>query len=103
VRGLKTAAGVYADRRDALRSALHRHGITASGRSGFACWVTVADEDGVASSLAAAGWAVAPGRRFRLAAPPGIRISSARLEQSDAVSFAAEFARALRHRVSRLD
>jgi DNA-binding transcriptional MocR family regulator len=103
VRGLKTAAGVYADRRDALRSALHRHGITASGRSGFACWVTVADEDGVASSLAAAGWAVAPGRRFRLAAPPGIRISSARLEQSDAVSFAAEFARALKHRVSRLD
>jgi DNA-binding transcriptional MocR family regulator len=103
VRSLRTAADVYARRRGALRSALRRHGITASGRSGFTCWVTVSDEDGVASSLAAAGWAVAPGQRFRIAAPPGVRISSARLEQADAVSFAAEFARALRHRASRLD
>jgi DNA-binding transcriptional MocR family regulator len=103
VRSLRTAADVYARRRGALRSALRRHGITASGRSGFTCWVTVSDEDGVASSLAAAGWAVAPGQRFRIAAPPGVRISSARLEQADAVPFAAEFARALRHRASRLD
>jgi DNA-binding transcriptional MocR family regulator len=103
VRSLRTAADVYAGRRDALRSALRRHGITASGRSGFTCWVPVSDEDGVASRLAAAGWAVAPGQRFRVAAPPGVRISSARLEQADAAPFAAEFARALRHRASRLD
>jgi DNA-binding transcriptional MocR family regulator len=102
-RALRTAAQVYAERRDALRSALDRHGITASGRSGFTCWVPVSDEDGVASSLAEAGWAVAPGQRFRIAAPPGVRISSARLEQADAASFAAEFARALRHPASRLD
>jgi DNA-binding transcriptional MocR family regulator len=100
---LASAADIYAGRRDALRSALSRHGITASGRSGFTCWVPVSDEDGVASALAAAGWAVAPGQRFRIAAPPGVRISSARLEQADAASFAAEFARALHHRVSRLD
>jgi DNA-binding transcriptional MocR family regulator len=102
-RALSTAAEVYAGRRDALRSALHGHGITASGRSGFTCWVPVPDEDGVASSLAAAGWAVAPGQRFRIASPPGVRISSARLEAADAASFAADFARALRHRASRLD
>jgi DNA-binding transcriptional MocR family regulator len=102
-RSLRTAAGAYAARRDALRLALQRQGITASGRSGFTCWVTVADEDGVASALAAAGWAVAPGRRFRLAGPPGVRISSARLPPADAVPFAAEFARALQPRVSRLD
>jgi DNA-binding transcriptional MocR family regulator len=100
---LAGAAGIYAGRRDALRSALARHGITATGRSGFTCWVPVSDEDGVASSLAAAGWAVAPGQRFRIASAPGVRISSARLEQADAASFAAEFARALHHRVSRLD
>jgi DNA-binding transcriptional MocR family regulator len=100
---LARAAGIYAGRRDALRSALRRHGITATGRSGFTCWVPVSDEDGVASSLAAAGWAVAPGQRFRIASAPGVRISSARLEQADAASFAAEFARALRHRASRLD
>ncbi|HWM99623.1 MAG TPA: GntR family transcriptional regulator, partial [Streptosporangiaceae bacterium] len=100
---LAEAARVYAGRGTALRSALAAHGITASGRSGFTCWVRVADEDGVASSLAAAGWAVAPGQRFRIAAPPGVRLSFARLAESDAPAFAAEFARALRHRASRLD
>ena len=103
MRALTTAARVYAGRGAGLRSALAARGITASGRSGFTCWVPVADEDGVASSLAAAGWAVAPGQRFRVAAPPGVRISYARLEETDAASFAADFARALRHRASRLD
>jgi DNA-binding transcriptional MocR family regulator len=116
-RTLAEAARVYAARGGALRSALAAHGITASGRSGFTCWVSVADEDGVAAALAqggdpsvspgarmaAAGWAVAPGRRFRIAAPPGVRISFARLAEPDAPAFAAEFARALRHRASRLD
>jgi DNA-binding transcriptional MocR family regulator len=100
---LHTAAETYAARGDALRSALRGYGITASGRSGFTCWVPVPDEDGVASSLAEAGWAVAPGQRFRIAAPPGIRISFATLDAADAASFAADVARALRHRPSRLD
>jgi DNA-binding transcriptional MocR family regulator len=100
---LRTAAEVYAGRGEALRSALRDYGITASGRSGFTCWVRVLDEDGVASSLAEAGWAVAPGQRFRIAAPPGVRISFSTLEAADAVSFASDFARALRHRPSRLD
>ncbi len=102
-RALRTAARVYASRGEALRSALRDHGITATGRSGFTCWVRVSDEDGVASALAEAGWAVAPGQRFRIAAPPGIRISFASLEAADAAAFAADAARALRHRPSRLD
>jgi DNA-binding transcriptional MocR family regulator len=102
-RALRAAAEAYASRGDALRSALRSHGITVSGRSGFTCWVRVADEDGVASSLAEAGWAVAPGQRFRIAAPPGVRISFATLAEADAASFAADFARALRHRPTRLD
>ena len=102
-RALTAAAQAYAARGAALRSALADRGITASGRSGFTCWVPVADEDGVASSLAAAGWAVAPGQRFRIAAPPGVRICFARLPEADAASFAADLARSLRHRASRLD
>ena len=102
-RALTTAARVYAARGATLRAALAARGITASGRSGFTCWLPVADEDGVASALAEAGWAVAPGQRFRIAAPPGIRISFARLDEADAAWFAAGFARALRHRASRLD
>ena len=102
-RTLRAATEAYAARGDALRSALRGHGITVSGRSGFTCWIPVPDEDGVASSLAEAGWAVAPGQRFRIAAPPGIRISFATLDTADADSFAADVARALRHRPSRLD
>ena len=102
-RTLRTAAEVYATRGQVLRSALRGHGIAASGRSGFTCWVPVSDEDGMASSLAEAGWAVAPGQRFRIAASPGVRISFATLESADASSFAADFARALRHPPSRLD
>jgi len=102
-RALASAAQAYASRGAALRGALAAHGIAATGRSGFTSWVPVADEDGVASALAAAGWAVAPGQRFRIAAPPGIRISFARLAEADAPSFAADLARALRHRASRLD
>ena len=115
--GLRTAAEVYARRGEALRSALRGHGITASGRSGFTCWVPVPDEDGVAAALArgggpprlpregmaSPGWAVAPGQRFRICSPPGVRISFATLEAADATVFAADFARALRHRPTRLD
>jgi len=102
-RVLDVAARTYASRGAALRAALAAHGIAATGRSGFTGWVSVADEDGVASALAAAGWAVAPGQRFRIAAAPGIRISFARLAEADAPSFAADLSRALRHRASRLD
>jgi DNA-binding transcriptional MocR family regulator len=102
-RALRLAADVYAARGEALRSALRGQGIAASGRSGFSCWVPVPDEDGVASALASAGWAVAPGQRFRIAAAPGVRISFATLNEADAASLAADVARALRHRTSRLD
>jgi DNA-binding transcriptional MocR family regulator len=102
-RALEAAARTYAARGAALRAALAARGITASGRSGFTCWIPVADEDGAASALAAAGWAVAPGQRFRIAAPPGIRISFARLAEADAPAFAADLTRTLRHRASRLD
>lgn len=100
---LADAAGVYAARGQALRSALAGYGIAATGRSGMTCWVSVPDEDGVASALAGAGWAVAPGRRFRIASPPGVRICFASLSESEAAMFARDFAHALRHRAPRLD
>jgi DNA-binding transcriptional MocR family regulator len=100
-RALRAAAATYAARGAALRAALRGRGIAATGRSGFTCWVPVPDEEGVASRLAAAGWAVAPGQRFRIAAPPGVRICFAALDGPG--PFAAAFARALRHRPSRLD
>jgi DNA-binding transcriptional MocR family regulator len=97
------AARVYAERGRALRSALADRGIAATGRSGFTCWVPVPDEDRVASALASSGWAVAPGRRFRIAAAPGVRMSFATLRPPEATRFAADFARAVTDRSGRLD
>jgi DNA-binding transcriptional MocR family regulator len=98
------AARVYAERRDALRAALADRTIQATGgRSGFTCWIPVPDEDRVTAALTGTGWAVAPGRRFRISSPPGIRVCFATLEPADAGRFADAFADALRYRPVRLD
>jgi DNA-binding transcriptional MocR family regulator len=101
---LEHAARVYTRRRDALRAALTDRRIPVTGgRSGFTCWVPVTDEDRVAAALAQAGWAVAPGRRFRIASAPGVRVCYASLEPADATIFADAFAAALRYQPTRLD
>jgi DNA-binding transcriptional MocR family regulator len=92
---LRAAAAEYTRRRTVLRQALAGYGIAMTGRSGFTCWVPVPDEDRVVAGLAEAGWAVAPGRAFRIAAAPGVRISYATLESPDAPRFAAAFAAAM--------
>ncbi|MFJ9899179.1 aminotransferase class I/II-fold pyridoxal phosphate-dependent enzyme [Streptomyces sp. NPDC091280] len=75
----RAVAAAYGARRDALIAALADHGVTAYGRSGLNVWIPVPDETGAVSRLLHAGWAVAPGARFRLGAPPGIRITVATL------------------------
>lgn len=98
------AARVYAERRAALRAALDRHSIPViGGRSGFTCWIPVTDEERITAVLAEAGWAVAPGSRFRIASAPGVRVCYATLEPASAGPFADAFAAALRSRPSRLD
>ncbi|TWF88886.1 GntR family transcriptional regulator [Streptomyces capillispiralis] len=76
-------AARYGRRRDALAGALARRGIEARGRSGMNVWVPVPDETGAVARLLHAGWAVAPGARFRMSAPPGIRITVSTLSQDD--------------------
>lgn len=45
--------------------------------------------------LLEAGWAVSPGERFRLASPPGLRVTAATLQPDEARRFAKDMARAL--------
>lgn len=71
----REVAASYGARRDALIKALAARGVTAHGRSGMNVWVPVPDETGAVARLLHAGWAVSPGARFRLNAPPGIRIT----------------------------
>ncbi|QQM44824.1 aminotransferase class I/II-fold pyridoxal phosphate-dependent enzyme [Streptomyces liliifuscus] len=71
----RTVAAAYGRRRDALIGALAERGVEAYGRSGMNVWVPVPDETGAVARLLHAGWAVAPGARFRMNAPPGLRIT----------------------------
>jgi DNA-binding transcriptional MocR family regulator len=82
------AAESYAERRRALLVALAEREIVAQGRSGLNVWVPVRDEPAALRRLLDAGWAAAPGERFRLRSGPGVRISIARMtaEEAPAVS-----------------
>ncbi|MGW6015790.1 aminotransferase class I/II-fold pyridoxal phosphate-dependent enzyme [Streptomyces sp. NPDC055210] len=68
-------ASAYRLRRDALIGALAERGVGAQGCSGMNVWVPVPDETGAVARLLHSGWAVAAGARFRMDAPPGLRIT----------------------------
>ncbi len=91
----KAVSAAYAARRDTLIAALSDRGITAHGRSGLNVWVPVPDETGAVSRLLHAGWAVAPGARFRMSAPPGIRITVATLAAEEVAPLADAVAKAV--------
>lgn len=79
----KAVAASYGERREALVRALRERGIAAHGRSGMNVWVPVADETGAVARLLQAGWAVAPGARFRVASPQGVRLTVSPLTPGD--------------------
>ncbi len=81
---LSHAAVTYRDRREALIDALARRGVAAEGATGFNVWVPVEAEAPPIASLAEAGYAALPGERFRLTAPPAIRIGCASLDVTEA-------------------
>jgi DNA-binding transcriptional MocR family regulator len=95
-RTLARASEVYAARRAALVEALAARGMPSSARSGFNVWVPVVEETATVQALARCGWAVAPGERFRIASPPGIRITTSALVPDDARRLAADLAAVVR-------
>jgi DNA-binding transcriptional MocR family regulator len=95
IRLLHRAASAYADRRAAAMAALAEHGITAHGASGLNIWIPVPDEISVIHALMQRGWAVQPGSRYRMEAPPAIRVTTATLTREDAARFARDLAAAI--------
>ncbi|WP_395359603.1 aminotransferase class I/II-fold pyridoxal phosphate-dependent enzyme [Streptomyces sp. YH02] len=85
----------YTERRAALIGALGAHRIRAVGASGLNVWVPVRDESAVVNGLRTRGWWVAAGARFRIAAPPAVRITTSALAPEDAPRLAADFAEVL--------
>jgi DNA-binding transcriptional MocR family regulator len=86
------ARDTYAARRQTLLDALTEHGVTAYGRSGLNVWVPVHEESQMVRGLDAAGWRVLAGERFRLATPPGIRVTTSTLPVEEAPAVAAAIA-----------
>ncbi|MFI1535075.1 aminotransferase class I/II-fold pyridoxal phosphate-dependent enzyme [Streptomyces anandii] len=91
----REVASAYRERREALIGALAERGVTAHGPSGMNVWVPVPDETGAVARLLHAGWAVAPGARFRVSAPPGIRITVSTLDEQETGRLADAVASAL--------
>jgi DNA-binding transcriptional MocR family regulator len=91
----RAVAAEYGRRRDVLIGALAERGVRAHGRSGMNVWVPVPDETGAVARLLHAGWAVAPGARFRMSAPPGIRITVSTLTADETGPLADAIAAAL--------
>ncbi|MEU1925403.1 aminotransferase class I/II-fold pyridoxal phosphate-dependent enzyme [Streptomyces albogriseolus] len=89
-------AARYGERRDALAAALNRRGVAAHGRSGMNLWVPVPDETGAVARLLHAGWAVAPGARFRMSTPPGVRVTVSTLTHTEIEPLAEALAAAVR-------
>jgi DNA-binding transcriptional MocR family regulator len=89
-------AGSYGRRRTALLEALAGRGVEAHGRSGLNVWVPVPDETGAIARLLRAGWAAAPGARFRIASPPGVRLTVSALSEDETGPVADAVAAAIR-------
>jgi DNA-binding transcriptional MocR family regulator len=58
-------------------------------------WVPVPDEAVAVSRLLGAGWAVAPGSRFRMTTPAGIRVTISELTVDEIDPLADAVARAV--------
>jgi DNA-binding transcriptional MocR family regulator len=92
---VRRIAPAYGRRRAALVRELSVRGVGASGASGMNVWVPVPDETAAVARLLRAGWAVAPGARFRIASPPGVRITVSSLDPGEVAGLAADMAAAL--------
>ncbi|MCC6408882.1 MAG: aminotransferase class I/II-fold pyridoxal phosphate-dependent enzyme [Planctomycetes bacterium] len=88
-RGLRKAADVYAERREALLAELAARGVRAFGSSGYNVWIPVESESETLAALFARGFAVAAGDRFRMQSAPAVRVTAASLSPRDAKAFAA--------------
>lgn len=95
VRLVAAGEAAYARRRGALAGALRSYGIRCAEGTGMNLWVPVRDESAVVNGLRTQGWWVAAGARFRIAAPTGVRITTAALAPADAERLAADFAAVL--------
>jgi DNA-binding transcriptional MocR family regulator len=93
-RRVDRARDAYAARRTALVAALASRGLPVRARTGINVWVPVPDETVAVARLRDAGYAVSPGALYRIASPPGLRITVAPLDLAAIPRLAAAVASA---------
>ena len=98
---LAAAATEYDARRSQLQQSLAERGIETGGLSGLNVWIPVHDETTTVTRLLQAGWAVAPGARFRQQSSPAIRITVSGLTSDTIPALADDIAAALVDDLSR--
>jgi DNA-binding transcriptional MocR family regulator len=81
---IQRARDAYTARRGMLIDALAELGVRSYGRSGLNVWIPVHEEGAVVRALLDAGWLVLAGERFRIATPPGIRVTASTLVEDEA-------------------
>ncbi|HYY00107.1 MAG TPA: GntR family transcriptional regulator, partial [Mycobacterium sp.] len=99
-RRVQEAEIAYTRKRELLHAALADRGVVSRGRSGLNVWIPVPDETVAITRLLSAGWAAAPGTRFRIATPPGIRITISSIDIDDIGPLADALAEAV-HAIGR--
>jgi DNA-binding transcriptional MocR family regulator len=97
---VRNAETIYTRNRTLLQAALSDRGVPSHGRSGLNVWVPVPDETVAITRLLGAGWAAAPGTRFRIGTPPGLRITVSSLGAAEIDALADAVAEAV-HGVGR--
>jgi DNA-binding transcriptional MocR family regulator len=71
------AAVTYSERRAAFVDRLRAGGVDVEASSGLNVWIPVADEAAVVAGMERRGFAIRSGVRYRLDAPPGVRVTIA--------------------------
>lgn len=94
-RRVATAERQYADTRRRLSAALAERDVDAHACSGLNVWIPVPDETVAITRLLREGWAAAPGTRYRIGTPPGIRVTIADLTADEINPLAEAIAQAL--------
>lgn len=89
------AGNRYANNRNALREALTARDVVAHGRSGLNVWIPVPDETVAVTRLLNKGWAAAPGTRFRMDTPAGMRVTISDLTGNEIEPLADAIAEAI--------
>ncbi len=79
---IERATATYGARRAAFMTRLRSAGIEAVATSGLNVWIPVVDEAAVVAGMERRGFAIRSGVRYRLDAPPGVRVTIASTNES---------------------